>query len=281
MANQLSPQKLEQLKAKAQWVWNQTLLLHKRAPETRVASSLSDVETFVCLYYGDLLQYDPKNPRWEGRDRFVISKGHGSISMYPILADCGFFPLEELERICTAGSFLGGIPDPIIPGYETINGSLGHGLGVASGMALGQKNKGDDRDVLVLVGDGELSEGSNWEAIMFAAHHGLDNLTLIIDDNGIGMLDLSVNILNWTPIKAKLDTFGWEVFEVDGHDIEQLHPTLAQAKSQRKGKPKVVIAKTIKGRGTSIENHPLSHILMVKADEVDRLVDQDGALQWG
>ena len=119
----------EYLRKKAKEIRKETLLIHKRAPETRVASSLSPIEVFVALYYGKVLNFDPKNPLWEGRDRFVISKGHGSISMYPILADLGFFDKSELEKVCRPGSFLGGIPDPIIPGYETINGSLGHGMG--------------------------------------------------------------------------------------------------------------------------------------------------------
>jgi transketolase len=156
------------LKAKARWVWLETLRIHRRAPETRLASSLSPVEIFVALYYGGVLRFNPTQPLTETRDRCIISKGHGSICMYPILADLGFFAMEELEHVCESGSFLGGIPDPVIPGYETVNGSLGHGLGVATGMALGLNRKGSDRDVFVIAGDGELHEGSNWEAAMFA-----------------------------------------------------------------------------------------------------------------
>ena len=125
------------LKEKAHWVWRETLEIHRRAPETRLASSLSSVEIFVALYYGDILRFNPSFPLDEARDRCVISKGHGSICMYPILADLGFFPIHELQKVCHSGGFLGGIPDPVIPGYETVNGSLGHGLGVATGMALG------------------------------------------------------------------------------------------------------------------------------------------------
>jgi transketolase len=139
------------LQNKAQWVWRETLAVHRRAPETRIASSLSAIEIFVALYYGGVLNIDPTNPRWDGRDRCVISKGHGSISMYPILADLGFFPVSELHRVCRAGGVLGAIPDPVIPGYETINGSLGHGLGVAAGMALGLKRNEKNKASLLSV----------------------------------------------------------------------------------------------------------------------------------
>src|SRR6266702_4947277 len=154
---------LAHLQQKALWVRKETLRLHGLAPETRVASSLSDVEIFVALYYGKILKYDPQKTQWKERDRFIISKGHGSISLYPILADVGYFDPKELDQICCEGSFLGGIPDTMIPGYETINGSLGHGLGVACGMALALKRKKSAATVFVLLGDGELYEGSVWE----------------------------------------------------------------------------------------------------------------------
>ena len=138
------------MKAKAQWVWRETLRIHRRAVETRIASSLSPIEIFVALYYGGVLRFDPAQPLADSRDRCIISKGHGSICMYPILADLGFFGMQELERVCETGGFLGGIPDPVIPGYETVNGSLGHGLGVGSGVAVGLKRKGSDRSVFVI-----------------------------------------------------------------------------------------------------------------------------------
>lgn len=178
---------LPYLQKKAHWVWQETLAIHRRAPETRIASSLSAVEIFVTLYYGEILKFRAHDPFWPERDRFIISKGHGSISMYPILADLGFFPKDALKTVCQPGSFLGGIPDPVIPGYETINGSLGHGLGVATGIALALKKLNRNESVFVLTGDGELHEGANWEAIMFASQHGLDNLNLIIDNNNISM----------------------------------------------------------------------------------------------
>lgn len=263
----------QDLAEKAHWVWQQTLRIHRRAPETRLASSLSSVEIFVALYYGGVLRFDPEVPLAEHRDRLVISKGHGSICMYPILADLGFFPKEELERVCQAGSFLGGIPDPVIPGYETVNGSLGHGLGVATGMALGLNRKGSDRSVFVVTGDGELHEGANWEAIMFAAHHDLDNLTLIVDNNQISMLDYTDQIVAHGDLAQRFTAFGWQSEEVDGHDVAAVQARLAALKERHAGKPKVLIAHTKKGRGVpKLEGEPLSHIINPKPELLDQLL---------
>lgn len=264
----------DKLREKADWVWTETVKIHRRAPETRLASSLSPVEIFVALYYGGLLRFDAQNPRSEERDRCIISKGHGSICMYPILADLGFFAMEELQKVCQTGSFLGGIPDPVIPGYETVNGSLGHGLGVSTGIALGLKVKKSDRKVFVVTGDGELHEGANWEAIMLASHHRLDNLNLIVDDNKISMLDHTNKIINHDPLYRRLEAFGWECQEVsDGHDVVAVHKTLTQMAASANGKPKALIAHTKKGRGIpAIENVSLCHIMNPKPEIIDALL---------
>lgn len=261
------------LQERVDWVWRQTLAIYRRAPEIRLASSLSPIEIFVSLYYGGLLRFDPAHPLMEERDRCIISKGHGSICMYPILADLGFFPFEEVERVCHAGSFLGGIPDPVIPGYETVNGSLGHGLGVGSGMALGLKVKGGEQDVFVVAGDGELHEGSNWEAVMFAAQNRLDNLHLLVDDNRICMLGYTDEINSHGSLAARLGAFGWHCVDVDGHDVTAVHGALAALKASRDGRPKALIARTVKGRGVpGLENAPLSHILNPRVDLIDSLL---------
>lgn len=266
--------KIQLLHKKAKFVRCETLRIHKLAPETRIASSLSPVEIFVSLYYGGILNFNPKDPRDENRDRFIISKGHGSISMYPLLADIGFFDKSELDNVCTNGSFLGGIPDPIIPGYETVNGSLGHGLGVGCGMAVALKTKQTKQSVVVLTGDGELNEGSNWEAIMFASQHELDNLTLIVDYNKVSMLDFSKNIIDMNPLNDKFKAFNWKVYEViDGHDVGEVFATLNKAINDRDNKPKVVIVNTIKGKGVPfLEINSLSHILSVKPEDIDSLI---------
>ncbi len=267
-------EKINFLTKKANWVRRETLKIHKISPETRVASSLSAVEIFTTLYYGDILKFNPKEPLDDVRDRFIISKGHGSISMYPLLADLGFYDMSELNIVSKKGSFLGGIPDPIIPGYETINGSLGHGLGVGCGIALGLKERNSDSKVYVIVGDGELNEGSNWEAIMFANQHNINNLTLIIDNNRASMLDFSKNILNLESISEKFEAFNWNVEEVDGHNINELYNIFEKNKTESRNKPKVIIANTIKGKGVEfLEKSPLSHILSIKPEDIDKLID--------
>jgi len=263
------------LSEKALWVWRETLAIHRRAPETRLASSLSSIEIFVALYYGGVLRFDAGHPLLESRDRCVISKGHGSICMYPILADLGFFPKEELQRVRHAGGILGGIPDPIIPGYETINGSLGHGLGVATGMAFGLSRKDSDRSVFVITGDGELHEGANWEAIMFASQHKLDHLNLIVDNNQISMLGYTDDIISHDSLNKRLTSFGWECYEVDGHDVLAVQKVLLQMKSTHNQKPKALIAKTLKGHGVpGLENAALSHIINPKPELLDTLLEK-------
>ena len=263
------------LRKKSHWVWRETLAVHRRAPETRIASSLSCIEIFVALYYGGVLRFDPTEPLAEHRDRCIISKGHGSICMYPILADLGYFPQEELQRVCQTGGFLGGIPDPVIPGYETVNGSLGHGLGVATGMALGLKRKGSDRSVFVVAGDGELHEGAHWEAIMFASHHKLDNLHLIVDNNQTSMLGYTDDIISHDSLVGRLSAFGWECLEVDGHDVLAVQTALLKMKINSSGKPKALIARTLKGHGVpGLENAPLSHIMNPKSELIDSLLEQ-------
>ena len=263
----------EFMREKATWVRKETLKIHKIAPETRISSSLSPVEIFVVLYYGKILNFDAKNINWAGRDRFIISKGHGAISLYPILADLGYFDQNELKNVGKEGSFLGGIPDSVIPGFETINGSLGHGLGVACGMALALKRKKAKEMVFLLLGDGELYEGSVWEAIMFAGEHKLDNLILILDNNRVCMLDYCKKILDLEPHEEKFKAFKWDVVTIDGHDVNQLFNSLIAFKEEKNNKPKILIANTIKGKGVPrLETDSLSHIKSLKPAEIDEIL---------
>lgn len=265
----------ETLREKAKWVRRETLKLHKRAPESRLASSLSDVEIFVVLYYGDILSYDSQNVRWADRDRLIISKGHGAVSLYPILADLNFFNKEELDKIGREDSFLGVIPDTSVPGFETINGSIGHGLGVACGIALALKRKKLDKKVFVLSGDGELNEGAIWEAIMFASYHKLNNLILIVDNNKMSMLGYQKDILGLEPLEEKFKVFHWKAETVDGHNIEQLYTALNNFKKDDNNQPKVLIANTRKGKGIpGLESDPLCHVRTLKADEVDNILEE-------
>lgn len=264
----------EFLKEKALLTRKETLKIHKISKEPRLASSLSSVEIFTVLFYGKILRFQPKNINWNGRDRFIISKGHGAISLYPILSDLGFFPRDELLRVCKSGCILGAIPDPNIPGFETVNGSLGHGLGVASGIALALRNQ--KQRVFVLLGDGELYEGSVWEAIMFIGFHKLDNIIVIIDRNQAGMLGFCKDTLALGDLEDKFTVFGWKTTRVNGHDIKQLYTALTKFKNDSFcRKPKVIIADTIKGKGvSSLETDPLSHIKNLTPDEVDMAINK-------
>lgn len=263
------------LKEKVKWVTRETLEIHYRSQETRIASSLSDIEIFVALFYGGLLKFDPKRPDWEDRDRFIVSKGHGAISMYPILADLGYFDKEELQKVCREGALLGGIPDANIPGFETTNGSLGHGLGVSCGVALGLRQKKSESRVFTLLSDGELFEGAVWEAIMFAPEHRLDNLIAVVDHNRVAMLDYCKNIIDLSPLAEKIKSFRWQVEEADGHDVMAVHRILARFREERNGKPKMLVANTIKGKGVpKLQNHPLCHILSLSKEEIEKVIGE-------
>ena len=273
--SKISAEKPIDLIKKASWVWHETLKIHLEAPETRLASSLSVIEIFVALYYGDILKFDASSPLYEDRDRCIISKGHGSICMYPILADLGFFPMDELQNVCKKGGFLGGIPDPVIPGYETVNGSLGHGVGVATGVALALKSKGGNQSVFVISGDGELHEGANWEAIMLASHHKLDNLNLIVDNNSISMLDHTDNIVSHVDLANRLTSFGWDCINIDGHDVIEVQKALLKQKKTHNGKPKAIIASTLKGKGVpGLQDASLSHIINPKPELIKELIEK-------
>ena len=267
--------KIELIQKKANWVKRELLKIHKIAPGIRLASSLSCIEILTTLYYGELIAFDPKNLFWEDRDRFIISKAHGTVSLYPILADLGYFDMEQLSLVGKPGGILADIPDCSIPGYETLNGSLGHGLGVACGIALALKRKNNKSKVFVLLGDGELFEGAVWEAIMFAGHHQLDNLILIIDNNKISMLDYCKNIIDLGPLDYKFIDFGWAVTIVDGHDTRKLYDTLFAIKKYMHGGPYIIIANTVKGKGVPrLETDPLCHIKSLSVEEVDQLLSE-------
>ena len=211
---------------------------------------LSAMDILTVLYFR-ILDVDPSNPMDPERDRFVMSKGHCSGALYTTLAHAGFFPKEELASYMKPMSRLNGHPDRTkVPGVETNTGPLGHGLPVALGMALGAKLKKRTWRTFVLTGDGELQEGSNWEAAMNAAQHGLDNLTLIVDRNRLQQGDAVANTVELDPLADKFAAFGWAVREVDGHDFEALASLLGGTPAEA-GKPTAVIAHTHKGRGVS------------------------------
>lgn len=221
-----------------------------KARGTHIASAFSIVDILVCLY-DRFLNFKPNNPNYENRDRFVLSKGHGCAALYVTLANYGYFSKNVLETYCTPGSILGGHPDSTrIPGVETSTGSLGHGFSVSVGFALANKMKNNKSMVYCLVGDGELNEGSNWEAVMSASHHKLDNLILIVDDNKLMISGFAKDILDTLSFKEKFNAFGWNAIEIDGHNFNELIDAFEKA-NIKTGKPTVVIANTVKGKGVS------------------------------
>jgi len=217
--------------------------------------SLSATEMFTYLYNAEM-RIDPKNPKWEDRDRFVLSKGHTAPGLYSALAYRGFFPVEDLPTLRHIGSYLQGHPNMNeTPGVDMSTGSLGQGISAAAGMALAAKYQGKDCRVYTLLGDGEIQEGQVWEACMFAAHYNLDNFCAIIDNNGLQIDGAVADVMSPYPIDEKLKAFGFEIAVVDGHSFDELEAAFAQAKAT-KGKPFAIIMKTVKGKGVSfMENN--------------------------
>lgn len=210
--------------------------------------SIADVLSYLYFYK---MRIDPKNPEWEDRDRFVLSKGHTAPALYAALALKGYFPRAELEKLRRVDSFLQGHPDmKHTPGVDMTTGSLGLGISAACGMALAGKTAGKDYRVYTAIGDGESEEGQVWEACMFAAHYKLDNLCLIVDWNGLQIDGPVAEVMNPTPYKEKLEAFGFNVVCVNGHDLDELDAAFSAAE-ECKGKPTAIVAKTVKGKGVS------------------------------
>ena len=212
--------------------------------------SLSAADMFTYLYFKEL-NVDPKNPKMENRDRFVLSKGHTAPGLYSALAHRGFFPVEDLLTLRKVGSYLQGHPNMnTVPGVDMSTGSLGQGVSTAAGMALAAKHKGMDCRVYTLLGDGEIQEGQVWEAFMLASHYKLDNLCVIIDNNGLQIDGAVDKVMSPYPIGDKLAAFGFSVEHVDGHNFEQIEAAMEHAKKV-KGQPFAIVMKTTKGKGVS------------------------------
>ena len=212
--------------------------------------SLSAADVFTYLYFKEL-NIDPQNPKWEGRDRFVLSKGHTAPGLYAALAYRGFFPVDDLPTLRHIDSYLQGHPNmDTVPGVDMSTGSLGQGVSCACGMALGLKKQGSAARVYTLLGDGELQEGQVWEALMFAAHYRLDNLCVIIDHNGLQIDGPNEKVMGLGSIPDKLQAFGLNVFQIDGHDFQAMEKAFDAAR-QVKGKPSAIVLETTKGKGVS------------------------------
>jgi transketolase len=246
------------LKKKARQIRLSILEIVANSGSSHIAAAYSIVDILTELYFG-ILRIDPKKPKWEGRDRLLLSKGHGGAALYATLAHRGFFPIQELKEYAQNGSSMAGhIVKDSVPGMEITAGSLGHGLSLGVGMALALKINKSKSQVFVIVGDGECNEGSIWEAALIAPQFKLDNLILIIDRNRQQGMGESSGILNLEPFMEKWKAFNWNCLECDGHDFRQLNKVLSP-ENKILDKPTVVIANTQKGKGVSyMEKDPLT-----------------------
>lgn len=223
-----------------------------------LGGSNSSADILAALYFYKM-KYDPKNPHMEDRDRFLLSKGHVAILQYAALAEAGFFPVEDLKKTKEIGFYLQGHPDVRkTPGIEAGTGSLGQGLSIGLGMALGMKADGISRKVYVLIGDGELAEGQIWEAAMAAKAFKADNLVAIVDHNGLQANGKVADRMDSNPLIPKWESFGWNVIEIDGHNMEEIVTALDKA-DEEKGRPTVIVANTVKGKGISFAENVVSY----------------------
>ena len=212
--------------------------------------SLSAAEVYTYLYFKEM-NIDPKNPKWEDRDRFVLSKGHTTPGLYSVLAERGFFPVEDLPTFRHIDSYLQGHPNMnTVPGVDMSTGSLGQGISVATGMALAAKHTGKANRVYSLLGDGEIQEGQVWEACMAAAHYKLDNLCIVVDNNGLQIDGNIADVMSPYPIVDKLESFGFYVQAIDGHDFDAIEAAFKNARIT-KGRPSAIVIKSVKGKGVS------------------------------
>jgi len=237
-----------------------------RGGSSHVGSCLSMAD-IIAVLYGDTLRVDPTDPRWAGRDRFILSKGHAGACVYAALAERGFFALADLDHHYANGSSLSGhVSHKGVAGVELSTGSLGHGLGIGAGMAFQLRRMGGDQRVYVVLSDGECDEGSNWEAILFAAHHRLGNLCAVVDYNKLQSIAPVAETIALEPFADKWRAFGWAVERIDGHDHQALK--VALARSGQADRPTCIIADTIKGRGVSfMENQVLWHYRSPQGEE--------------
>jgi len=262
--------KITELEKKANYMRNQVLDMCVRAGTGHVTSSFSCTEILVALYYGGILRYDVSNPKWEERDRFILSKGHVSPLLYAILADLGFFPESEIWKFCQADGIFGVHLQNDVPGVEITAGSLGCGLGIAAGVALAAKMNREDHFTFALLGDGECYEGSVWESAMFAGHYELNNLIALIDRNWLCATDFTEDIIRLTPLDEKWKSFGWRVVTVNGHSFEDILRPLDRFRSKQLNAPLVIIANTIKGKGISfMENELFWHSVAPKGEQAE------------
>jgi transketolase len=249
------------------------LRMTSRSGASHVGSAFGVADILAVLYGRPVMRYRAKEPAWQDRDRFILSKGHAGSAVYAALAHCGFFEREKLDTYYADGSVLSGhVSHKGVPGVEVSTGSLGHGLGIGAGMALALKGKPGAPRVFVVLSDGECDEGSTWEAVMFAAHHRLDNLIAIVDYNKIQSLAPVADTLALEPFADKWVAFNWDVVQADGHDHDALTDALMMPST---GRPRVLLAHTVKGKGVSFMQHSvLWHYRCARGDEFDAALQE-------
>lgn len=271
-------QAIPDLEAVARKLRSHAVRMVHQSKASHLGSCLSMADIITCLYW-HTLKIDPQDKDLPTRDRFILSKGHGAAILYSALAERGFFATDELDRYCEAGSRLTGHVTSGVPGVELSSGSLGHGLPVGCGIALAAKREDLSFRTFVLLSDGELDEGSNWEAFLFAPQHQLDNLVVIVDYNKIQSFGRVSDVLELEPLADKFRAFRWAVREVDGHSLQELVSTL-DALPLQKGTPSLVLAHTVKGKGISFMENDLSwHYKSPTAEQVQLAYGELGVTQ--
>jgi len=270
---QYTQSQIKELENRAKQIRRLIIQMLAKAGSGHPGGSLSSADLITALYF-TVLKHNPQKPDWPDRDRFHLSKGHCCPLWYAVLAESGYFPIEQLWSLRQLGSVLQGHPDRRTPGVDVASGSLGQGLSVAIGMSLAAKIDKKDYRVYCLMGDGEIQEGNIWEAAMAAAHYKCDNLCGILDYNGFQIDGRTKDIMNLEPLAAKWQAFGWQVIEIDGHDMQQILSAYTQAKTV-KGKPVIIIARTIKGKGVSfMENVVDFHGRAPTKEEAERALKE-------
>ena len=260
---------IKKLVEKSKWLRKEIFEMVIKVNQGHIASAFSQCEIVISLFYGNIMDYKIGEPDYELRDRFIISKGHSAMGVYPILSDIGYFPKSELSKYGTPNGILRIYGDKSIPGVDSTSGSLSQAPGIACGFALASKNDKKDIYTYVVLSDGEHYEGSLWESAMFASHHCLDNLIFIVDRNKQIILGNSEDCLKIEPLSDKWKSFGWNVFEVNGHNYSEILDALKKAKKPNK-KPNLIIANTIKGKGVSyMENVTRWHNTMPNQKEIE------------
>jgi transketolase len=266
----ISEEKIRQLQETARQVRINVLKMLNKANSGHTGGSLSATDILVALYF-EVMRHRPDDPAWRERDRFVLSKGHAAPALYTVLSMAGYFSMDELGTLRQLNSCLQGHPNAkLTPGVDATSGSLGQGLSVANGIALGLRLDGIESQVYVVLGDGELQEGQVWEAAMTAAHYKLGKVTVVVDNNGLQIDGFVKDVKGVEPIKDKWAAFGWDTYAIDGHDLSALVRMLTQVRGKSvTDRPTAIIAKTIKGKGVSIfENKAKYHGVAPSADEL-------------